>query len=359
MKNKTLFKTIVKITLFSLVLAMSMFQFSILPAKAAALINISDTMSRLKASTPSNHAFKFTTPSGAQYNETITITFPAGFTMGSVDYTDIEVKDDNVSLSDAANCAGNEQAGISVSGQVITIEICDGDGGEIAGNSVVEVLVGTNANGGDAQVTNSTAGDNKVFYIAGTFGDTGSLAVSIVSDDQIVVTATVEPTFTFTLERISMTFGSFTTPSLRYANNSNGRTDEPPAGETTTATVSTNANNGVVITIRDEGNGTNAGLYSSGVNHLIEAAASSNVIGGTSESYGVYGTRASDLTVDEGFDNDGNNDAAISRSAHDFASASGPVNNAHVDVVYVARTVNTTPAGAYADTVTLIATGTF
>jgi len=63
-KNKTLFKAIVKISLLSLVLAMSMFQFSVLPTKASGLTNLSDTLSDLTENKASNHKILFITPSG-------------------------------------------------------------------------------------------------------------------------------------------------------------------------------------------------------------------------------------------------------------------------------------------------------
>ena len=60
--------------------------------QAAALIDTSDTMSRLEVSTASNHTIKFKTPTGVDSSsDTITITFPAGFDLTSIVYTDIDL----------------------------------------------------------------------------------------------------------------------------------------------------------------------------------------------------------------------------------------------------------------------------
>jgi hypothetical protein len=362
MKNKTFFNTIVKITLISMVLAMSMFQFSILPANAAALTNISDTMSRLAKQTDANHSIAFTTATALTGGQKIKIQFGPdtdAFTLkGTLDSADLTVT--GMTLVDTCGAGASE---VTVAfdktepDENITFTVCTGDtvsaGAKTVDISHEEITNPDNAGTYKIAIKTLTAGDEEI--------DSGSLAVAIIDNDQVTIQATVEPTFTFSLTGTTMTFGSFATPSLRYANNTSGGTSEPEAGATTRATVSTNAVHGAAITIRSEGNGTNAGLYSSGASYLIAADTSYNVIHTTTnDRYGVYGTRASsDLTVDEGFDNDNINDVAISRSPQNFASSTSPVDNAYVDVIYVARTIGSTPAGSYVDKVTLIATGTF
>lgn len=127
-------------------------------------------------------------------------------------------------------------------------------------------------------------------------------------------------------------------------------------GNTATAgpsnlTVSTNTSNGVIISIKDANNGLSTGSYT------IPAKASSAL--GT-EGYGVYGQNASgELTIDEGFDNDGVSDTAISSSYQTFASSSVSVNNASVDLYVKAIISGATGAGSYSDTITVVATGRF
>jgi len=118
-----------------------------------------------------------------------------------------------------------------------------------------------------------------------------------------------------------------------------------------TLTVSTNASNGVIISVGDNNNGLSTSSYT------IPAKASSAL--GT-EGYGVYGQNPSGgLSVSEGFDNDSVSDVAISTSFQTFANSSTSVDNASVDLYVKAIISNTTGAGSYSDTITIIATGKF
>src|SRR3990170_8446255 len=79
-----------KLFIFALMLLVT--TFFVPKSASAALTALSDTMSRLeKSPTASNHTIKYTSSSGVQATETMTITMPTGFTIGTVDYTDIDV----------------------------------------------------------------------------------------------------------------------------------------------------------------------------------------------------------------------------------------------------------------------------
>jgi hypothetical protein len=220
---------------------------------------------------------------------------------------------------------------------------------------------GTNYSFSTGTITNPSSGAT-YFARVSTYSDTscstavdsGVAAFAIVSG--VSVTATVAETLTFSIDNTSVTFGELST-AIRWANTTSGSASEVSAA---TLTLSTNAGGGAAITIQDIGDGsTNAGLYkSTSPTKLIPAAASSAVTTG-SEKYGAYGRNASSLTIDEGFDNDGTSDLAISRSAQTFATASGAVSSATVDLALKAAGAGTTPAGSYADTVIFVATPTY
>ena len=104
------------------------FSFSIYPqlTHAAALTDLSDTMSRLKVSEGSDHTIKFTTPTGAgDTTDTITVTIPTGFAIGSVDYTDIDLSHGVTTGYETeetlAASASATEWGASFSGQVLTL----------------------------------------------------------------------------------------------------------------------------------------------------------------------------------------------------------------------------------------------
>ncbi len=184
--------------------------------------------------------------------------------------------------------------------------------------------------------------------------DSGNIAFAIVSG--VSVSATVAETLSFSIDDNAIGFGELTNSALRYAS-----ADEVGSASETTAatlTLSTNASDGAVVTIQDIGSGSAAGLYNASTATLIEAVASSAVTAGDDE-YGVFARSASGLTIDEAFDNDSTSDEAISRTANEYVSVSGPVSSGTAGIAAVASILATQPAGGYSDTLILIATPTY
>ncbi|MDI6602776.1 MAG: hypothetical protein QME57_01475 [Patescibacteria group bacterium] len=237
---------------------------------AGQLENISDTMSRLKREVLANHTIQFTTPSGVGAGETITITFPSAFDMNSIDYTDIDLEDDGVDLDLAASATGTTW-GVNVTGQVITFT---NGSTPVASSSVLKIEIGTNAlyqHIGDRQIINPSIEGTQIINIGGTFGDSGSLAVVILDDDQVIVTAQVEPMLTFSISPLA------TSTLLGGANSAS--TDTIKQASTTSIpfgvqiinqgtilgqqiTVTTNAGNGYIATLQQNQD------LTSGPNHI-------------------------------------------------------------------------------------------
>ena len=228
----------------------------------------------------------------------------------------------------------------------------------MAANDYVRIEIGMSASGGNAQMTNPSSGGSKTLNIvAGS--DEGNIAVVILTNDQVTVGATVLPTLTFSISDVVIGFDEIDTTSVYYATgNSTASTSEPANTLPTQLTASTNAASGLTITIESTGSGAAAGLYNSTFTELIEAAASTAVAAGT-DGYGVYGKNATSLTIAEGFDNDSTTDAAITTAPTTFASTTGVVSSGTVDLAIKAGVGATTKAGAYTDTITIIATGNF
>jgi hypothetical protein len=171
-------------------------------AQAASVTSLSDVMSRLKASTASNHEIKFVTPTGVASGQTIILTFSAGFT----GVTNIVHGDVDFAEGDSGNCStanfAEKTLAASPSGTTwgadgdssTTVTITSGTGTVTAGRCV-RIKIGTNATSqttGSNQITNGSTGSNDTVAVSGSFGDTGTLAVDIITDDQVTVTATVD-----------------------------------------------------------------------------------------------------------------------------------------------------------------------
>jgi len=173
-------------------------------AEAAALTSMSDVMTRQVESANSNHTIEFTLPASDDIieDETITLTFQAGFTMTGISCEDIDIEDDTVDedvQEEAGSCTANAtEWGVGLSGQVITLTAPSTAQTYIAASSVISIEIGTHATADDpgADQIDNPATDGSYTVAINADGDTGTLAVPIVNDDQVTVSGTVDPSIT-------------------------------------------------------------------------------------------------------------------------------------------------------------------
>jgi len=323
---------------------------------AGNLTSMSDTMTRLKVSIASNHTLSFTFTAGTNLieSETLTITFPAAFDTSLIDCGDVDITDDGADedvQENAGGCTANAtEWGASMAADVLTLTAPSTAATYINGSSVVTVEIGTNATAdeaGDEQITNpGSSGSNKI-DIGGTFGDTGSLAVPIMTEDQVTVSATVDPTVTSALSASTCALGTLSATAINFCSYTN--------------TVSTNASSGYVSTIIEDGN------LRDGANDINDETGDADVDQGT-EEYGAssndtVGTQ--DIVNSTGCDDDGIVEAAtsITGTAKVYADSgdgdAGPVSGAVTTICHSASILGSTPAGAYSHIVTHITTATF
>ncbi|MBI1975108.1 MAG: hypothetical protein HYS57_01960 [Parcubacteria group bacterium] len=333
-------------------------------ALAAALFNKSDTMSSSKISTASNHTIVFRTPTGAgDSTDTITVTFPSGFTMNSVTFDDFDLAH---SAGGQSNCTSptysNDETlaatpsatawGATSSGQVITFTApTDGVGAAaIAANACTRIKIGTNATTGvtgDTQITDPSSATSYDIAIAGAFGDTGDIRVTILSDDQVAVSATVEESLTFTLGTTSVALGTLSTSAVTSGSH--------------TVTLATNAASGLVLTYAG-----NTLTFGSSTITAMSTATTSQV--GTEQ----FGINAKDnATPDVGVECSGT--APIAAAATGYAtvnqfkfvtdetviSAANAINSTSCTISYITNIAALTEAGSYATALTYTATATF
>lgn len=319
--------------------------------QAAALTSLSDTMTRLKISTASDHTIKFTTPTGVHTSaKTITVTFPAGFDLATnvVAFGDMDLSHGATTGYETEETLAATAAvgtwGAAVAGQVVTFTSpTDAAANEITANDKVVIEIGTNASGGANQIINPGTTGSKRIDIGGNFGDSGSMAVSILTDEQVVVTATVDPSITFTL--------STTTASLSNITTSATVTDVKDDH----LTVVTNADTGYSVT----------GVCNSTGNTLRDG--SGNTISWVTDNNApVAGTEGWGIKFEAGAGGwDGNTSAGaanhrnLSTSKTLFSNSSNPVADDDAKATYEAAAGGLTEAGTYTATITYIATGNF
>lgn len=339
--------------------------------QAANLTDISNTLSDSSPSSVSNHTIGFTMPTGSlgvNDGETITVTFPPQFTMGSVAIGDVDLLINSVDQTLAGTPSGATW-GFDITGNVLTFTASSS---AATATDEVVILVGTNAAGGAEQVTNPTATTSYEFVVTAG-ADTGRTQVAILPT--VEVTAIVETTFDFTVTGLDagQTVNGTTTTGTS--------TDiEIPFGvlEHDTIynigqelTVSTNAANGFVVTVEKDSpfqssTGAIIDSFTDGtyVNTPSAWAAPGRDITASS-TWGHWGLTSNDETLNGGEFTSGDLWVAASTSPRAIFAHTGPSDGTtqNIGLARVSYAVEITPfqeAGYdYRTTLMYIATPTF
>jgi hypothetical protein len=274
---------------------------------AANVTDVSDTLSDSDRGVVSNHTITFVSPTGVTNGQTIIINFPVGFNLStsSVDYTDIDVASSS-DFTVHSDCTTADQVGASISGQNLTLTFCPGDGGYISPYGTTTIQIGTNATfeeTGNQRITNHPVANSYELNINAGPSDSGATRIVILDD--VVVTASVDTRFDFTVTGFNAT-----------GVNVNGTTTNATSSSTVipfglltannikTAAqrlnVTTNASNGFVVTVFQSGNlssATGADIDSfingSYLNTPDPWSAPTPVIG-SENTYGHWGLTSSD-----------------------------------------------------------------
>lgn len=325
-------------------------------AYAASLNTLSDSMSSLKTSTLSNHDITFITPTGVASGATIILTFPGSFSVAAaLDFTDIDVVNNGTNVTLAAAPTGATWGAVRTSATVITLT--NGTTAVTAGNTL-RIKIGTNATNqstGVRQITNDTTTGTKAITVAGTFGDTGTISVQLVTDDTVVVSGTVPQAITFALSGNTIAFGNLDSAAARYANSSTGSASDVVAH---TLAVSTNAPSGYTITVQ----GATLTSQQNSSNTITAIGASPAVSSAGSEQFGIYATKSggtngfisTPYATASSFGYNGTATTAATFSLGTSATATETYS-----LHYLANIAAITEAGTYASSLTYVTTANF
>ncbi len=283
-------------------------------AHGAQLTTISDTLADSDVSSLSNHTFLFTTPTGVALGENITLTFPtggAGFSFPSLTEDDVDIADDGVEHTTAADCTGSEKASVAWGSPTLTITICAGDGGAIAAGSVIRIKIGTNATSsgtGANRITNGATPGTRTIAIDGSMVDSGNALVAVIDD--VDVSAAVNESFTFTISAVASA-GSVNGDTTNITTTSTTVPFGVVAPDTTyiaaqLLAVTTNATNGFTVTVQanqtlTSGNGADIDLYKDGAaTSTPESFANPTGTLGSEATYGHWGLTSEDSSLSGG-----------------------------------------------------------
>jgi hypothetical protein len=329
------------------------------PVRAAQLTSVSDTLSTAAQGVAANHTIVFTTPTGVANGETITLTFDADLTMGAVEEDDFDIAGSVLGEGEtAANCDAADEIGIAVVDQVATFTLCSGDGATFGAAETVTIEIGLNATydgTGNAQITNPVVAETSQIDIAGTQTDSASLAVVTVEDDSVAVTATVDPSITFSISDTTIGFGDLSATIGRWATGTTGtNASEALPAAAHTMDISTNADNGWAITYN--------GATLTATGGTITVASIDEDSDGTpgTEEFGVSASTNGDATIAAGYLRDATADFLfVASTTTTLVSENGPTALETISVSYLANISGSTEAGSYSAAITYIATATF
>lgn len=312
-------------------------------AEAASLQQAMVRPDRLKASTATTGQICAKTAVTDVTESNVVVTFPTGFTLGLAATFTVST----TNLPSGATAWAGIGTATDVTSQVVTFP---------SSNLTANTLYCFNWASSTA-VTNSTAGNDKTGTIA-SGGNSSSYALSIISDDQIVVTATVPATFTFSLSGNTDTFASNLSTTAQLSNG-------------VTATIATNAASGWVTWVKSA----NAALNSASTGATIATTGSidDTVTSLTSSTYGYLldvtftdsGTGTGTVTQAAGYGqeydgNSSNTGGTLSTTFQPVAASSGTTDGDTVIMKSLAR-ISAVQAAAtdYTDTLTVVAAGRF
>jgi hypothetical protein len=318
-------------------------------AQAAQLTEAFVRLDRMKASTATGGTVCVKMATTAGTDAKIKVTFPSGFTVNST-ADNWTVSTTNLPLG-ATAMPGIDDAS-DVTSQTVTFPITD-----ISSDSTLYCFNFT----GTSTLTTSTAANDKTGSISVTTSgdaviDSGIYATSIISDDQVVVTATVPATFSFALGTNTQALGTLSTGSVT-------------SGTGVTVTVGTNAGNGWIGWVKSA----NAALTSAATGDTIDTSGSvddtpDELTAGT-EGYVLDADLTTDsatsgtgeVTIADEYDGSTTSEGgSLETDFAEFATADGPTDGDVVTLIpRVAISALTQAGNDYTDTLTIVGAGWF
>jgi hypothetical protein len=333
---------------------------------AVSVTNFQVILSRLKENIGANHTIYAVLPSGLVDTDLLVLEYSGDFNPGSVDAHDVDL-----AIGDSGNCTtatfspadlvdgapSGGAWGFQVNDNFLTFD--PAATATIADGMCIQILIGTNASFDDDpgvhQITNGSSDNDDIVTIYTQTGgavliDRGIAAVDIITDDQVVATATVQPTLTFAISQTEVYFGNLSSSAARYADDAgSGSSSEVEAHA---LAAGTNAASGYVITM----NGT---TLTDGAKS-IDAIGSSNTSSSTgTEQFGVRFTASGGsgaVTAQYAAAGFAFDTAAF---PDEVAASTVPSATTTYSARYIANIATNTEAGSYSATLTYIGTGRF
>jgi len=330
----------------AVIVAAIMLQIIALTSKASAVSQSFVRFDRMKTSTATTGTV-CVNPNTVATEADVQVTFPTGYTV-SATTGNWTVSTANLAWPTGGTAWPGIATATTVSGQTVTFPSTDLTVGTLycfnwTNSAAVSVKAAATASNGGTIVTRTSVP---------AVIDSLSYSTASIADDQIVVTATVAQSFSFTLSGNTDALGSLATGSV---------TSSPTPR---TATVNTNAKNGWYVWAKDSNTGLNSasgaytiGSTTPGANSTLSAGTEGYNTGVTQSQTSGSGT----ITVAAPFVGGATGKGGgLDTTLRTIASSTGTANTAVLTLTNNAAISATTAAATdYTDTITVVGAGLF
>ncbi|TAH34096.1 hypothetical protein EYC59_03810 [Candidatus Saccharibacteria bacterium] len=313
--------------------------------QAAALQQVFVRFDRMKISTATTGTV-CAKPASTATEANVKVTFPSGYTLGSAGNFTVDTT--NTAWPSGGTAWTSINTATAVSGQDVTFPSGDLTPGTLYcfnwTNTAAVTTKSSATNSNLGSVTTQTSGPADI--------DTAQYTTATITDDQIVVTATVPSTFSFALSGNTDALGTLGT----------GAVSSSPTPRT--ATVNTNAKNGWMVWAKDANTGLSSASASKtiasttpGTNSTLSAGTEGYNTGVTNSQVAGSGT----ITVAAPFvGNATGKGGGLDTSLRSLASSNGTADTAVLTLTNnVAIAPTTAAATDYTDTITVVGAGLF
>lgn len=312
---------------------------------AASLTQSFVRFDRMKINTPTTGTV-CAKPATTATEASVQVTFPTGYTV-STTLGNWTVNTSNLAWPSGGTAWPGIGTATAAAGQVVTFPSSDLTVGTLYcfnWTNTAAVTVKSSA-------TNSNSGSITTRDSVPATIDTAGYSTASITDDQIVVSATVPQSFSFALSGNTDSLGTLSTGSVSSS----------PTPRT--ATVNTNAKNGWLVWASSANSGLASASASSTINATTPGSNSTLSAGTAGYNTGVTSSQASgtgSITVAAPFVGGASTGGGLDNTLRTLASSNGTANTAVLTMTNNVAISPTTPAASdYTDTITVIGAGLF
>lgn len=364
-----------KVTSFVSILAFvfSTLAYNPFTASAAQFTGVKDTMSTVATSATATHTLNWTLVGGdtVATGETFIIDYVnADFTLNSAAtwvaadfaYSDgTRTNQAPVAVGAAPSCsagANNYTVTVDSTNNTFTITTCASWTTSGSNPTITFVINGTAATGAGTMTNKSTdtdASNGSKYTITESNGDAATGAVTAETNGVVTVTASVDPTLTFSNTQSAVDFGTLSSTSARFATAGAASGGNASVQTAHTLTVGTNAPSGYTVTYNSPQTLTN------GANSITAVTLTGSASGTAGNpQFALNATvNAGSPTIPSAYAGASNNWKFAASSTEQVFSGSGAVSGDAVNVRYLANIPASQAPGSYSTTLTWVATANF